>query len=69
MVSIASSSVMVPVPSMVDTPLAKAAFDGLERRSTMVSFCSSSASPVTVTATVLLVWPGVKVSVSAVMAV
>ena len=58
-----SSSVMVPVASSVSTLPAKCAFEGLDSRRTTVSLPSPSASPVTATATVLLVSFGAKVSV------
>ncbi len=55
-----SSSVIVPTPwaSAIVTPVGV----GIVRLTTNVSFPSLSVSPLTVTATVLLVCPGVKVS-------
>ena len=60
---VASSSVMVPMPSSFDALPANIAFDGLVNRISTVSFASSTSSPVTVTPIVLLVSPGANVSV------
>ena len=60
-----SSSMIVPVPVAVP----RAAFTAPLRLTTTVSFSSSSVSPVTDTATVLLVSPAAKVSVPATSAV
>ena len=63
-----SSSVMVPVASRVALPPLRVALLAEDNRSTTVSLPSSRLSPVTVTATVLLVSPAAKVSVPAVSA-
>ena len=64
-----SSSVIVPVATSVDPPLDSVAFDTDDRVSLTVSLCSSTSSPVTVTATVLAVCPAVNVNVAPVTAV
>ena len=63
----ASSSVMVPVPVRSSNGIC--AFTGSPRTTSTVSSGSSVASPVTVTATVLLVSPAANVSVPAASAV
>ena len=63
-----SSSVMVPVASRVVPPSFSVALLAEDSRNTTVSLPSSRLSPVTVTATVLLVSPAAKVSVPAVSA-
>ena len=59
----ASSSSMAPLPSSVWALPANCAFEGLDSRRITVSSSSRAASPLTVTAMVLLVSPGAKVSV------
>ena len=59
----ASSSLMAPAPSSVLALPANFAFDGPDNRRITVSFASFTLSPLTVTATVLLVSSGAKVSV------
>ena len=66
-VGASSSSVMVPVP--VPVPSGMTACVGLLNVTSTVSSASSTASPVTVTAIVRLVVPGVKVNVPAAIAV
>ena len=62
-VGVASSSMMVPTACCFMALPASCAPAGLDSRTTTVSFGSSTASPVTATAMVLLVSPGAKVSV------
>jgi len=59
---------MVPVASRVVLPPLSAALTGEDRRSTTVSFASSTVSPRAATCTVWLVVPGAKVSVPALTA-
>ena len=63
-----SSSVMVPVASRVVPSPLRVALLAEDSRNTTVSLPSSRLSPVTVTATVLLVSPAAKASVPAVSA-
>ena len=60
-----SSLVIVPTP----VPVSMMALTGFERLTSNASSSSSATSPFTFTVTVLLVWPAVKVSVVAVIAV
>ena len=64
-----SSSVIVPVATSVDPPSDSVAFVGLDNVSLTVSSTSSVVSPVTVTATVLDLWPAANVNVVEVIAV
>ena len=61
-VGVASSSMMVPTACCFMALPASCAPAGFESRTTTVSFGSSTTSPVTATAMVLLVSPGAKVS-------
>ena len=54
---------MAPMPFSLEALPANRAFDGLDSRTTTVSFASSTASPMTATSMVFLVSPGAKASV------
>src|SRR5262245_44209918 len=58
-----SSSAMVAVAELLAMTAPGDAPTGADNRTENVSFCSSSRSPMTLTVTVLVVWPGSKVRI------